>query len=488
MTDLEFNKWLISDDAVPCLLLEVTVRVGAVDTPLYLSSAGYTTRAGDTPANTPYLPLIMGGMKLTEKLSLETASLSYGDIEINNAAGELDSWLGHIWVNRPFKIFFGDVRWVRSDFRLVLAGMVADIDSRSRTRLNIKIRDMLERLNTPVSDVELGGTTQSKDKLIPLVFGEVHNMEPILEDPAHHTYRAHLGAIQRVIEVRDNGAPVTVVADTIEGRFMLSGTPAGTITASIQGDKQPDWNLTVASIIKRLVTGYGKEALRFTAAEIDTANFDAFDAAHPQPVGICMTSKVNVLAACQDLAATVGARLTPSREGKLQLLKLQFPGTGTPVAIEPRHMLQQNLVIAERSEVKAAVKIGYCKNWVVQEGLETGILEEHKKRFAEEWDHRTVRYSSVAIAYGLDMEPEQKDTLFLRRREAEPEAWRLLDIVSVPRTTYRFEGLAEMLLLRLGQAVTIQHPRFGLETGRAGVVVGLVPDYINRRCTVEVMV
>lgn len=488
MTDLEFAAWLIDPDATPCLLFEVTVTVDGVETPRYLSSTGYVTGAGDTPASTAYLPVLTGGVRLTEKLSLDAGSLSYTDIEIHNADGALDAWLDEIWVNKRFKVFFGDARWPRSDFRLVLAGMVADLDSRTRTRLNIKIRDMLERLNSPMTEVELGGTTQNKDRLIPLVFGEVHNMEPLLIDPALHTYQVHQGTINRVIEVRDNGAPVTAVPDIFEGKFNLAGTPAGTITASVQGDKQPDWNLTVATIIRRLVTGFGRESMRFTDDEIDTTNFNAFDAAHPQPVGICMTDKVNVLEACQQIASSIAAQLTPSRQGKLRLLQLTFPGSGTPVDIGPEHMLEQNLAIAERSEVKAAVKLGYVKNWTVQEGLETGILEEHKNMYATEWDTKTVRYSAVALAYDLDVEPEQKDTMLLRRKEAEPEAWRLLDIVSVPRTTYRFEGLATMLLLDLGQAVRLKHPRFGLEEGKAGVVVGLTPDYLKRRVTVEVMV
>lgn len=486
--DAAFMAWLAAPDAIRCLLVEVQVSVGGVETTRYLSTAGYTTKGGETPANIAYLPLVAGGVKFTETLSLDGSGFSYGDVELNNNDGALDSWLDDVWVNRSIKMYSGDVRWPRSDFRLVFNGVVADIDSKSRTRLNIKLRDMLQRLNTPVIETKLGGTTQSKDRLLPTVFGEVHNMEPLLEDPALHTYRVHSRAINRIIEVRDNGAPVIVTADTLVGKFTLSGNPAGRITASVQGDMYPTWNLTIASIIKTLVTHFGKESTRLALSDIDTTNFDWFDAAYPQPVGIATKDRENVLEACQRLAKSMGAQLTASRTGLLQLMRLQFPGYGTPVEIGPRDMLAQNISISGRSTVEASVKLAYCKNWTLQQGLETGILEEHKNRFGTEWDTKTVRYSAIASAYRIDAEATQRETMLLRLREAEPEAWRLLDIVSVPRMTYRFEGLAHLLTLARGQAVNLTHHRFGLNAGKPGVVVSLTPDWIAGRVTVEVMV
>lgn len=491
MTDAEFNIWLTSTSSIRCLLVEVVASVAGVETTRYLSSAGYVTGRGDIPAHTAYVPLIVGGVKFTENLSLDNSGLSYGDVELDNTAGTLDAWLGDIWVNRSIRLYTGDVRWSRANFRLVFDGLVADIGSKSRTRINLKLRDKLQRLNTPVTALTLGGTTQNKDSLLPLVFGEVHNMQPLLIDPALHVYQVHQRRTNKIIEIRDNGAPVAMIADIIEGKFSLAGSPAGTITASVQGDVTAAgaWPITVASIIRVLATEFGKEEDRLLVTDIDADNFTAFDTAHPQPVGICMTDRVNVLEACQRLAASVGAQITASRQGKLRLLKLQFPGTGeTPFEIGPADMVAQNLSIASRSEVAASVKIGYCKNWTVQTGLQTGILEAHKNRFATEWDTIVAQYSDVASTYNLHVEPVQRDTLLLRKVEADPEAYRLLDIASVPRTTFRFDGLPRLMLLELGQAVNLTHPRFGLQAGVPGVVVSLTPDWITGRVTVEVMV
>ena len=81
--------------------------------------------------------------------------------------------------------------------------------------------------------------------------------------------------------------------------------------------------------------------------------------------------------------------------------------------------------------------------------------------------------------YRLDAEPVQQDTMLLRRVDAEAEAQRRLAISRLPRTAYEFDGTAEMLALELGQAVTVTHPRFGMENGVAGQVVSLAPDWLT---------
>lgn len=154
-----FKDWLRSDKAVRVVLVEVGVNVNGVETTRYLSSRHFNTGASDTPSNTAYLGVINGGVSLTEQMSLDgSASLTYGDIEISNASGEFDSWLDDIWGHRDVRVYLGDINWSRGDFQLVFDGIVADIDSRSADTLNIKLRDKLERLNTPVTELKIGDT------------------------------------------------------------------------------------------------------------------------------------------------------------------------------------------------------------------------------------------------------------------------------------------------------------------------------------------
>jgi hypothetical protein len=241
MTEAELIKWLKNESAIRCVLMEVGVLVDGVETTRYLSNKGYVTGPLDTPANTIYSPAISGGVSFTESLSLEgEPSLSYGDIELTNVQGDRDSWLNDVWTNRSVQVYIGDATWARSDFYKVFDGVVAGINSRARNKINLKISDTMQRLNTPLSEKKLGGTATNKDSLLPLCFGECHNVTPLISDPANHEYQVHDGAIEDIIEVRDNGVPVNFTKYLATGKFRLSQSPVGTITCSVQGAKIAD--------------------------------------------------------------------------------------------------------------------------------------------------------------------------------------------------------------------------------------------------------
>lgn len=483
MTEIEFTDWLKKGGRYT-LLVEVDTTV-----PRYLSTVAYTTLPTDSPANRVYSPVVSGGVAFTETLPLDgSATLSVGDIELNNDDGLLDSWLDDVWVNKPIRIYIGDVSWVRADFRLIFTGIVANINSRAANRLNISLRDKLQRLNTPVSETLLGGTTSNKDRLIPLCFGEVHNVEPLLVDPATLKYKVHGSAIERLIEVRDNGAPVSVNESLVDGTFTLVAQQAGTITCSVQGDKPTTYSNRIADTITRLVTGYGKVSDRLTTADIDTAQFAAFNAAHPQPVGVYLNDRSNVIEVCQQLASSVGAQISMSREGLLRLLKITLPATGTPLVVTPSDYVAKSLEIKERVDVKAAIKVGYCKNYTTQTGLNTGLPASHKDLFMQEYLSVTAKNQSVADTYKLNTEPVQTDTLLLTESDATAEANRLLTLWQQPRTVYKFVGYSHLLTVPLGQALTLVSPRFGLSEGKTGIVVGIQSDWVSRRVTIEVLI
>lgn len=483
MTEIEFIDWLKKGGRYT-LLVEVDTTV-----PRYLSTVAYTTLPTDSPANRVYSPVVSGGVAFTETLPLDgSATLSVGDIELNNDDGLLDSWLDDIWVNKPIRIYIGDVSWVRADFRLIFTGIVDNINSRAANRLNIALRDKLQRLNTPVSETLLGGTTPNKDRLIPLCFGEVHNVEPLLVDPATLKYKVHGSAIERLIEVRDNGVPVSINESLIDGTFTLVAQQAGTITCSVQGDKPTTYSNRIADTITRLVTGYGKVSDRLTTADIDTAQFAAFNAAHPQPVGVYLNDRSNVIEVCQQLASSVGAQISMSREGLLRLLKITLPATGTPLVVTPSDYVAKSLEITERVDVKAAIKVGYCKNYTTQTGLNTGLPASHKDLFMQEYLSVTAKNQSVADTYKLNTEPVQTDTLLLTESDATAEANRLLTLWQQPRTVYKFVGYSHLLTVPLGQALTLVSPRFGLSEGKTGIVVGIQSDWVSRRVTIEVLI
>ena len=489
MTDAQFQEWLQSSSAIRMVLIEAQVNVAGSEVTRYIASRSYLTGPDETPANTEYLPLATGGLAFTEQVSLSgEAGLSGGDIELNNADGALDGWLGDVWMNRPIKAWAGDPSWPRADFRLVYDGIIADVASPGRGAVNLVLRDKLQRLNTPVTEAKLGGTTPNKDAILPVPFGECHNVAPLLTNPATLEY-GFLGAVEAIAEVRANGKPVTTTIDNAAGRFKLTTSPqAQVITASVQGDNVAGYAPRIAPLVQRIATGYGKASDRFTVADLDLANLAAFDTSHPQLVGLYIADRTNQAQAIQQLAASVGAQAIMSRTGQLRLVQVALPGLGVPVEIGPDQMMEKTLHPVQRLPVTAAVKIGFDQNYTVQASLTTSIPPEHADLYATEWLTETVVDEAVRARYRLSDDPVQVDTCLKTRADAHAEAARRLVLNSVPRTIYEFDGEPEMMMLELGQAVTLTDARYGLQDGAPGVVVLLSRYWLTGRVTVGVMV
>ena len=490
ITNEQYQAWLADPSAIRCILVEVDVKLaGGSNVTRYLSNKGYVTSPTDSPANTEYAPLIASGVKFTQSMSLDgSVSLSFGDLELNNHDGSLDSWLDDYWVNRAVRIYVGDTRWARADFRQIFSGVASGIDSRTRTRVNIKLSDKLQRLNVPITENKLGGFTTNADQTIPLCFGEVHNIEPLLVDQALHKYQVHDGPIEFIIEVRDNGVPVQFEADYATGTFTLLQSPAGQITCSVQGDKPAGvYTNNLTDIIKRIVKSYGTENLRFTDADLDLASLNAFAAANTQPVGLYCKDRENLLEVIQRLAASVGGRVVMSPLGLLSIVKLSLPQGSTGTSVSPGDMVDRSLEISGFPEAVASVKIGYCKNWTIQD-LQTGIPEEHRKLYTEEWLTQTRSDSLTAQNFNLFVEPTVEETCLLTAADAASEALRRLNMFNVQRRVFKFRGYAGLLSEKIGDPLTIFHSRFGLNAGKTGQIIAITKDWIAQRVDIEVLI
>lgn len=483
---MDKQTWLTQPDRQPVILVEVSVLKDGQETLLRLANNIYATTATDTPPHTPYEVAVAGGVSLRESLDFlgdSNSPLGYGDIDLHNLDGSRDHWLLWVWANRRVTVLLGDQRWSRADFFPVFSGVVEDIDSKSRDRLSIKLRDGLQRLNAPITEQQLGGTTDNKDRLLPLSFGCPFNISPLLITPSQHEYRVHDGAVSAIIEVRDNGSPVSITRNTSAGTFRLSNRPFGAVTADVQQ------SLTkAADIIRLLATSYGKPSERFTADEIDNDSFTQAATLCPQPVGVYLDDRRNVLEVCQDLAKSVGCALTVSREGKLKLIRLAAP-SNPRWDIQPDDMIAGTLRIVDRPAVQAAVKVGYAHNHTPQSsGMAGGIPAAHLDLHAKEWQHVAADDGAIATRYRQHTEPEQIDTLLVRRIDAQTEATRRLGLLSKVRHVFEFAARSRLLDVTVGDTVTLTHPRFGLSAGKLGVVIDTRPSWLDRKTVLSVLV
>lgn len=504
LTQTAFQDWL-EGPAVKCTLVEVTANINGTDTVLYLSNRSYNTTDTDTPANVSYLPIIKNSLSYSESLPITgQANLSYGDISVDNTNGVYDDWLTYVWAGRPINIYIGDPRFPRDDFTKIYSGIVSDITFKDRNTINISIRSITQKLNTTLSTVKVGGTGINKDVLRPLVFGEVHNITPIQVDSSLLIYMVHNGPIERIIEVRDNGVPLIpgtgYIADLTTGTFRLLRTPVGVITCSVQGEQnsispvtgalvEGTWSFTVAKIIQLIILKYGVNLV--IPSDIDMQKFSDFDFLNPQPVGIYLTQETNILTVCQELAASVGAQFTSTKDGKITLLKLDIPTTDfSSRNITDDDIVRNSLHIAEKVEVVGTIKLGYAKNWTVQTQLLTGIPEDHKTMYSKEYLYVSADDSAVRALYKLPEEPEPINTLILTNAldQVLNEATRRLNIWKVPRYIFKMECVPKFIDIKLGEMVKLTHVRFGLSSTKSGQVVSMETDWYTGKVTLGVLV
>jgi hypothetical protein len=177
-----------------------------------------------------------------------------------------------------------------------------------------------------------------------------------------------------------------------------------------------------------------------------------------------------------------------TRQGKLRILQIGSPTSDTVVNITDRDIVFHSLAISNKVPIVASTKLGYNKNWTIQEGLLTNIPSSHKDAMAQEWLSTTTIDNEIKATYGLDSDPVQKDTMLLDTVTAQTEALRVNTYYKVPKIVYKFTGTARLFILKLGQTVTLTHSRFNLSGTKTGQVISLVYDWKSGTIDVEVIV
>jgi len=489
-TKSELLTWLNGTDQIRVVLVEIT---GVLNTGgsgnFYLSNRPFTSRSTDSPANTAYQACITGGVSFTESIDLSgSASIGYGDIELENIDGVRDSWLNYVWANKPVNVYVGDARWPRADFYQIFSGLIKDVDSNNRNTLNLILVDTLQLLNVALSETKLGGTTDNADQLIPLTFGECFNVTPLSTVPSQLRYKVHNGPIEDIIEARDNGAPISITKDLANGEFVLNQFPAGTITCSVQGDKPGgSYNNKIGAVVTNILTRYGKTV---SAAKLDSAAISAFDTATDAAIGVHIQNRENVLDICQQLASSADAFLTTTLDGKIKLVQRFVDYSGSVAyTLQPDDLVEKTLSVSEKLEVSGAVKLAYCKNWTPQpSGLAFGLPTSSSDLFAREWFYSDQSDATVLTNYGQTAEPPQRDTLLITAEKANAEAARQLAIVKQPRFIYSGTYYQNLLLAELGEAVRLTNPRFGLSSGKNGMIVSISRDWLNGRVNLGIYI
>ncbi|MFA7241090.1 MAG: hypothetical protein WC091_13355 [Sulfuricellaceae bacterium] len=478
----QYTAWLAADGKAREVLIEVGCNHGGVEIVRYLSIYGRTTGPAESPPNTPYLSRLNGKISFSRKVSVTSTEpsvqMQVSSIDLDNLDGDLDAWMDDVWEKRALRVYIGDPSWPRADFRQILAGRVAALNPNGRSGLKLDFYDELLRLNCPVTEATLGGTSSNKDAILPVAFGEVFNVTPLLVDEGNHEYQVHNGQIELFIEGRDNGAPASSTPNPAAGKFRLDQHPVGQITCDVQGAKPGGvYAHTLASIVKDIVMSWGYPDTRLSIGEIDDVNFAAFDASNNQTLGLYLDGKTNVIDACNQLCSSLQASLYFSSAGLLRLWRPPA-SAGAPMHVyTPGDIDPDSFEVVEIIPATPAVTLGWGRNWTVQSsGLAWGLPESAVDDLKLEWREYAVSDAAAVTLRRYTTRPTREDTLLVDESDAQVEAGKRLDFRRVPHKIVQFKTTLSALEHDIGTEITIIYPRAGCESGKSGWIIGVTPD------------
>lgn len=486
ISDAAFRAWLGADNKVRAVLIEAKAYSGGVEVTRYLSNVPFISRPSDTPANVAYedaLKSVPAFQSRLNEIFMGFTVPAWGDAEIINESGVRDSWLDDAWDGRGLKMLIGDPSWPRNDFRTILDGVCADIYAKDRTALALKLRDKSWMLNVPAQATLMGGTTANKDQPQPICCGQCYNVEPVLEDAAAHRYRVADGAIEDITDVRDNGLTVAYTKDLANGRFTLNAAPAGRIAADVKGAKPGGvYHVKCADIVQYLVTTH----TQLTAADIDAASFAAFNVTCPQTLGVYIRQRENLIPVVDALVSSIGGFWTFSRQGLLQLGRLEEP-SGTPVIELTEDDVSENGIQLTRRDIPVdTVRLGYRHNSTVQrDGLAGAVSESSRADFGAEYLVAAATNAGIVATHKLALKPDLIGTLIVEAADAGTEVTRRAALYGEIRKTFLVNCYMLPLRLNLGQVIKLTHSRFGFAGGQLAVVVGIAEKVTGNRAQVE---
>ena len=494
----------------PEYLIEIAAWTGVAEEVLRVATAGYNTGPADNPPNAHYLGVVSDPGSFVRHLfgparTTGRSEVSYGEIVLANANGELDGWIDYGFDGRAVVIRRLSSRLAPySGATVVLRGTVERLEADNAwLSLRLRFYDRRRVIDKPIQENVYAGTTVAagptaegnldlKDSVKPLCFGNCLNVPAVSVNPFNLIYQVHDGAVSQ-ITVYDGGVPLTLGvnhADIVAlqgatirpgrydtclslGLFRLGGAPAFAVTADVKEGASVAARYPGA-VVRRMLAKMGLSG----AGNVNTASFTALDASAQMEVGIWIDSQTTGLAAMGDVLASVGGWIIPGADGAFEVGRLLAPGT--PVGtIDEDDMLKESLGIVSSTDTDGGLPawriiLEYGRNWQVQDDAVLGgcVTMERRGFLAAETREEKAENAAVRVKHLLS--PEMRVSTFLvDRAAAVAETARWLALYSVRRDVLSFAmNHADADAFQTGQTVEIVLPRWGYENGRPMVVIG----------------
>lgn len=359
---MTINEYFSKPDARRTLLLEIQ-RTDAAATCYRISDEPYITEPADTPSSCAYSPII-GGSGLPEFRRVVNdvfdggASTGFGTVTLasTNAAYTSSVGAGSAVMTLPrgtavtLKVAAPRDQFAYSTAITLATGKINRIGGSSDGDLSIEIIDGSPEITAKQIAVDTA--------VAPLCFGYCRNITPFITDPATLKYTVHDGAVNDITAVYDDGVLLTLGTDytktVASGYFNLVGSPAGTITADVQGAKvSGTWLQTTEAIIGNLLDRAGV-----------TSYTRAYNSLPSGTIGLYLTATETLGSLLNKLMQGCAGFWYLNRTGVLTFAQYPLPSTAT-VSYDERSLLDK-IVLDESDRLYSSIKYQYRTNWTSQ--------------------------------------------------------------------------------------------------------------------------
>lgn len=250
LSDFESEKRFLA------LLEPYDPAAGAV-VPVYLSSHGFVSAAGDAPAHTYFDARLRSAFTFTRAL-FQQGKLSgrsvpgEGAIELVNEDGGLDHLATLAWGGRRIRVLMGGPDFALADYGLIFDGTAQGLAYGDGT-ITVNLRDLQYVFDREFQASTFAGTggveggATLKDKRRPRAYGVCRAVSPIYlgPDSGRHLFAIGDGPIVGVYRVLDRGVPLAQVAiatnpgewsiDLATGVLALGGAFNGPLQVDVIG-------------------------------------------------------------------------------------------------------------------------------------------------------------------------------------------------------------------------------------------------------------
>lgn len=475
---------------------------------IYSATREFATKPSDALSSQPFFGTLQQPLSFKRSILggdvIGVFTVGDGGMDIDNADGTYDFLIAQYAIDgREIVVKAGRLGDSYDDYFVIFRGTAADWNI-DESVVHLVLRDNGYKLSVPAQPNIYGGTgaqdggADLASKRKPRAFGHVLNVSPPLVVPSLLVYQVNDGPVQDVVMVYDRGVALTkganfatyalLAAATIsagqygtcfaEGFFKLGSSPAGTVTADVDGDKTGGTFVTTSgTIVRRMVS---TSTVLIDPDDLYLPSFVALELAQPAQIGYWLgpDDTATVADVLANIMGGIGGWAGFRRSGQLEAQIFEAPD-GLPVARYDR----TDIIDIKREQVPSALtpppwrqRVAYQRSWTQQTDLAGSVSATRKAFVAEAYRLAEASSEPIRTDHPFAQDPRPVEAYFANQADALAEASRRLDLYGSLRALYRLTLPPKALHLNLGELISVTYPRWDVSTGRLMTLVEMTED------------